>query len=238
MTASTSEQLAKLMAGVELLMLDFDGPICSVFAGVPAPEVANRLRESLRRLGVEITAQLERDDDPLSIYRKGANYGPAVTAELFARLVAAEVGAIASAVPTPGAIDVVKAARATGLKTAVVSNNAAAAVESYLVEHDLEGLIDYVAARRSPEPRLMKPNPAYLIETATELGVPAARCVLVGDSVTDIEAARRAGVRAIGYANKPGKVARLMGAGAYALVTSMADIGRALANRPDEARGK
>ena len=39
-------------------------------------------------------------------------------------------------------------------------------------------------------------------------------CTLVGDSVSDIVAARRAGVASVGYANKPGKHEKLRDAGA------------------------
>jgi beta-phosphoglucomutase-like phosphatase (HAD superfamily) len=74
----------------------------------------------------------------------------------------------------------------------------------------------------------MKPNPEPILTAASGLGVAPAACVLVGDSTTDVEASRAAGVCSIGYANKPGKVERLERAGADAIVTSMADIATAL----------
>jgi phosphoglycolate phosphatase len=54
---------------------------------------------------------------------------------------------------------------------------------------------------------------------------------MVGDSTTDVHAARAAGVRAIGYANKPGKRERLARAGADAIVTDMASLVSALPAR-------
>jgi phosphoglycolate phosphatase-like HAD superfamily hydrolase len=48
----------------------------------------------------------------------------------------------------------------------------------------------------------------------------------VGDSVTDIEAGRAAGVATVGYANKPGKDVDL--AGADAVVTAMAELALAV----------
>lgn len=228
MTASTSDQLAKLLSGVELLMLDFDGPICSVFAGLPAPIVAERLRRSLRQLGVKVTAQLENDPDPLSIYRQSASHGPVVTAALFGRLVAAEVEAVSSAAPTPGALAAIRAARASKRRIAVVSNNAADAVEAYVGQHGLAPYIDHIAARRTSEPNLMKPHPAYVIETTTVLAVAPQRSVLVGDSETDMHAIKRAGGIAIGYANKPGKHDRLSAAGADAILSQMVDLVPAL----------
>jgi phosphoglycolate phosphatase len=48
--------------------------------------------------------------------------------------------------------------------------------------------------------------------------------VLVGDSTTDVAAAEAAGVRVLGFANKPGKDQRLRDAGADALVMSMSEL--------------
>lgn len=214
MTSTTSEQLAKLVSDVTLLMLDFDGPICSVFAGLPASAVAGRLRRSVHELGVEITAKMEFDHDPLSIYRRSAAYGLAITHRIYEDLVAAEVEAAALAAPTPGAVDVMRAARESGRRAAVVSNNAAVAVKVYADRHHLAALIDHIAARRTPDPRLMKPDPSYLVEAATALDVTATECALVGDSVTDVYAAQRAGMIAVGYANKLGKAETLAAAGA------------------------
>jgi hypothetical protein len=74
-TAEASGQLVKLMSRVKLLMLDFDGPICSVFAGLPATIVADQLRDVLRSHRVVITPGLEEDNDPLSIYRRSSVHG-------------------------------------------------------------------------------------------------------------------------------------------------------------------
>jgi len=64
------------------------------------------------------------------------------------------------------------------------------------------------------EPQRMKPNPESVLRAVRQLNGRPGECVLVGDSVTDIEAARRAGVRSIGFANKPSKYLMLLEAGA------------------------
>ena len=46
-------------------------------------------------------------------------------------------------------------------------------------------------------------------------------CALVGDSITDIVAARAAGVASVGYANKPGKHETLRNAGADSVIEDM-----------------
>jgi hypothetical protein len=63
--------------------------------------------------------------------------------------------------------------------------------------------VHHVQGREDTDPRLMKPDPFLLHEAIDALdGVPEA-AVLIGDSTTDIEAARAAGIRVIGYLNKP-----------------------------------
>ena len=55
-----------------------------------------------------------------------------------------------------------------------------------------------------------KPKPGLVLEAAARLGVPADRCVLVGDIGADVEAARSAGARGILVptpATLPGEVA-------------------------------
>ncbi len=80
----------------------------------------------------------------------------------------------------------------------------------------------------------MKPNPYSLTMAARLLGVDVTTCVLVGDSLTDIQAAHAVGSAAIGYANKPGKRQAFTQAGAESVIESMNAIGDAL--RPLESR--
>lgn len=60
------------------------------------------------------------------------------------------------------------------------------------------------------------------------VAVPAVRCTLVGDSLTDLQAARRARSRAIGYANKAGKSELFAAEHPGAITTSMTHLSRAL----------
>ena len=70
----------------------------------------------------------------------------------------------------------------------------------------------------------MKPNPTPILQAVQALGP----LLLVGDSLSDIEGARAAGVRVVGYANRPAKVKPLTVAGADAVITSMRALARAL----------
>lgn len=74
----------------------------------------------------------------------------------------------------------------------------------------------------------MKPSPYPLLEAASRLGKTPGRTVLIGDSVTDIEAARAAATRSIGFANKPAKETSLADAGADEVVLNMMSVTDAL----------
>ena len=82
------------------------------------------------------------------------------------------------------------------------------------------------------DPALLKPSPHLIQQAITGLGAHSADCVLIGDSTTDIQAARLAGIDSIGYANRPGKRDPLTATGALAIVTSLADLVPVLRARP------
>lgn len=130
------------------------------------------------------------------------------------------------AVPTPFGHEVILGAHALGVPVAVVSNNSAVAIEAYLTAHDLAAYVTPIIGRAYADPRRMKPDPGPVLDAVRALGADPASCVLVGDSLSDIEAARAAGVGAIGYANRPWKAAAF--AAADIIITSMGEIAEAL----------
>jgi phosphoglycolate phosphatase-like HAD superfamily hydrolase len=77
----------------------------------------------------------------------------------------------------------------------------------------------------------MKPNPEPILHAVRALGMSPDRTVLVGDSLSDIEGSRVAGVRSIGYANRPAKAAVFRQAGADVVLDSMGAIASALIER-------
>ncbi|MET9631323.1 HAD hydrolase-like protein [Lentzea sp. NPDC006480] len=218
-----------LLATSDALLLDFDGPICSVFAGYPASIVANQLRDVLLHGGhTELPTEVEKTDDPFELFKYAGMLGHDEAHYIEAALRAYEVEAIATAEPTPGAHDLIHGWVAGGRSLAVVSNNSAEAVESYIHRQKLPYQDILIAARESADPQLLKPNP-YLIKSGIgKLGCSSSSSLLVGDSVTDIFAASAANVRSIGYANKPGKRAQLDEAGADAVVESMEKLLRSI----------
>ncbi|MEY9913309.1 phosphoglycolate phosphatase [Catenulispora sp. MAP12-49] len=222
-----NDNLAQVLGRSKHVMFDFDGPVCSVFAGRPAPEVADRLRR-LVQASAKLPTDLLAASDPME-YLHAAPALPTALAEQVRQLFRdEELVAIESAEPTPGAHDAIAECHRAGKVVTVVSNNGADAVEEYLHRHDLARYVSFVSARRSPNPELLKPNPHLLLAAIEATGQQPERSVLIGDSVTDIEAAHAAGVAAIGYANKLGKNETFTAAGAEVIVTHMTELSESL----------
>jgi HAD superfamily hydrolase (TIGR01549 family) len=222
------DRLTEVAEGAEAALLDFDGPICSVFAGKSAPSIAADLRQLILSRGVDLPDELRDQDDPLELFRAATAFAPQLVDTLSSALEAAEVEAAATAETTIGAFDVVRACVATGRALAIVSNNSTAAISTYLGRRDRARYFAAVIGR-GERPELMKPSPIPVVQALQALNVRPSAAVLVGDSTTDIEAAHAAGVPCIGYANKAGKAERLAAAGADAIVTDLSHLAAVLA---------
>jgi HAD superfamily hydrolase (TIGR01549 family) len=222
--------LGAILARTRWLLLDFDGPICSIFAGLPAPQVADQLRKLFT--GHQLPEDVQRTGDPLEVFAYAGTVNPDLAARVEAEMADLEVTAAATAKPTPYIHEVLDACRESARIVAVVSNNGVRAVKAYLDRQSLSDNIRLVVARTSHDPALLKPSP-HLIEKAVHaLDADPAATALVGDSITDIEGAKRTGIDSIGYANKPGKYEHMTQAYAGAVITSMADLALSLRARP------
>ncbi len=224
--------VAQVLSDTGPILLDFDGPVCAVFATLADSTVAAELRRVIEEHNVEIPAHIRASDDPLEVLRFTATTEtPSLVVRVENALCRAELTAVDGATPTPYAREVIVAAHEAGRPIAIVSNNSAPAIERYLTAHRLTRYITTTVGRAHADPSLMKPNPAPIRRAAMAVDGDPTRCVLVGDSTSDIEGARAADVRTIGFANKPGKRARLLRAGADAIIEGtdgMAELARAL----------
>ena len=234
MTAGSApgEAADALLARTRYVLLDFDGPVCDIFAGLPDTIVAGRLRKLITGQDVQIPDEIARTPDPIEVFTYSATISTALAAMVETEMTGQELAAVATARPTPYVHDVVTSCRDTRRLVAVVSNNAERAVRSYLALHGLDDRIELIAARTSPDPAQLKPSPHFIEQAITGLRASPAECVLIGDSTTDIQAANRAGIASIGYANRPGRQMSLTTAGATAVVTSLADLVLPLRARP------
>lgn len=230
MNMTDSQRLAQVLSRTRCLLLDFDGPMCSIFAGCPAAEVAEALRQLIAKRGYQVPDNIRRTDDPLDVLRYTSSIKqPHLTHDVSEALGAMELTAVQSAVPTPSINDVLDAARRTNRTLVIVSNNSTDAVRAYLDRHHLSVYFHAVAGRHNRmDPQQLKPSCHLIGEALTQTNTTSPMATLVGDSTSDIEAARSASIASIGYANRPGKLTDLTAAGADAVVTDMATLARAI----------
>jgi len=226
MTADATDVLSPLLRRAPAILLDFDGPVCKVFADRSATIVADDLRRVLSERGQPVEAA--RGLGPHELLTYAATLGPAEAKAIEDKLERAELTAVATSTPTPGVTEFLDACHRIGKPVAIVSNNNADAIASYLARQQLSHFVEHVEGRDPANSHHMKPHPWTIKRALAQLSVQPSNCVLIGDAVTDLHAAAAADVPAIGYANRPTKVAPLEEAGALAVVTSMIDLVRGL----------
>ncbi|MFF2567832.1 HAD family hydrolase [Streptomyces sp. NPDC058084] len=223
------DRLPDVLANARVVFFDFDGPVCDVFAGLPAPEVAKQLIGLLAAKDVTAGARASKTDDPIEVLRIAHDSGAEVGQEVEQALITAELKAVAVAgPPTAGAREALQLANSSGRAVAVVSNNSAECVQRFLERHGLEGYVARVVGRPTGQPHLMKPNPFPLITAAEQMHMDVSNCTLIGDSLTDIQAAHAAGATVIAFANKPHKAELFAEARADAITDDMQAIADAL----------
>lgn len=219
---TTHMDLTEMLSRTRVLLLDFDGPVCSIFSALPAPAAATRLS----RLIAEHLGEphpMPTDDDPLALLNVVAQLDDAaLLRRVEDELRRTEVEAAQDALPTPHAAEAMQAANAAGHQIAIVSNNSTEAIAVYLKRQALEPYVATVFGRPYAAPNLMKPNPHGLLTTMKAPGVQGNQSVLVDDSVSGMHAAKAAETYSIGFANRPEKAETLAIAGAHAVVEDMA----------------
>ncbi len=219
------------------LLIDFDGPICSLFAGTPTAPIADRLREAITQQGAHLPPSIEGTGNWFEIITFAASVSADLAARIESELTELECAAVATAAPTPHINDVISACRNSARSVAVISNNSEKAVRAYLAAHDLDSQIDLIAARIRCDPAILKPSPYLIEQAASKLGTSASTCVVVGGSPADIQSAKRARALSIGYARASADLECLTAAGADATILSMADLALRLRARVTKPGG-
>jgi HAD superfamily hydrolase (TIGR01509 family) len=111
-----------------------------------------------------------------------------------------------------GVPEVLEAARAAGLRQAVVSNNPQDEVVTILANTGLLPHFDLVAGNDGSG-RAKKPAPDSYLYAAASLGVEAGRCAAVEDSLLGLRAARAAGAYVVAVATGPEFIETLQASG-------------------------
>lgn len=109
----------------------------------------------------------------------------------------------------------------SGALLAVATGKSRAGLDRVLHE---SGTQHYFAATRGADETASKPDPKMLIEIMDHLGVSPQQCLMVGDTVYDLDMAKRAGVRSIGVTYGVHTRAQLQAFDPIALVDSVTEL--------------
>ncbi|MFE5890802.1 HAD family hydrolase [Streptomyces sp. NPDC056462] len=239
MTAETendTERLRELIKRARVVLWDFDGPICRLFAGHSAERVAAELVEWLEGRGLHgLLSEAERDtEDPHAVLRAVDRRHPDsdLVAELEERLTQEELRAVPSAMPTPFADPLIRTWTAVGARLAIATNNSPRVVRSYLDDRHLLDCFRPHIYGRSQDLQYLKPNPRSLHRALNAMGAAPSNALFIGDAPTDCQAAHTAGVPFLGYARNGRKEKQLQDAGATVIVDSLQPVLETLRRAP------
>ncbi|MFJ8807665.1 HAD family hydrolase [Streptomyces sp. NPDC102490] len=227
-----SEGLRELVLGARVVLWDFDGPLCRLFAGYSADRVAGELVAWMEALGLKGLLTEEEQAHPDLHVLLGAfdrrRHQSDLVASFEERLTREELRAVPTAWPTPYADPLIRTWSALGVGLAVTSNNSPRVVSEYLASRGLLGCFAPHVYGRTHDLHLLKPDPYCLNRALDAMGVAPAQALMVGDSASDLTAARRAGVPFLGYGHNERKTTILNQAGAHTVVHSLEPVLRLL----------
>ncbi|MFC9281333.1 HAD family hydrolase [Streptomyces collinus] len=234
-TTNESEKLRELIRSARVVLWDFDGPICRLFARHKAELVAAELVEWLAGRGLHgLLSERERASlDPHVVLRAVDRRHPGsdlVTA-LEERLTQEELRAATSALPTAYADPLIRTWTAVGSRLAITTNNSPRVVRSYLDGRGLTACFAPHIYGRTADLHLLKPDPHCLNRALNAMGAAPGAALMIGDSLSDLDAADRAGVPFLGYARNEEKGKLLREAGAEHVVASLEPVLRELRGR-------
>jgi phosphoglycolate phosphatase len=212
---------AQLLNESSAVLLDFDGPVTPLMPAPANMHAADAARQALAAHGATQPDDLAATSDHLAVIRWTGTHAPDALADVEDACTAAEIESARTCTPTPGAHELLAALHTAATPVVIVSNNAAEPIRVYLERHGLTAYVRDIVGRPRLRPDLMKPEPHTVHRALTIAGADGRSVVLIGDSVSDIEVARVAGVRSIGYAKTRQRGAELRVAGADAVTNSM-----------------
>ncbi|MGW7240680.1 HAD family hydrolase [Streptomyces sp. NPDC054804] len=220
-----AEGLTELIRSARVVLWDFDGPICRLFAGHSAKVVADELVKWLESRGLRgLATENERTalDPQVLLWAVGSRHpGTELVAEFEERLTEEELRATTTAMPTAFADVLIQTWRARGARMAVTTNNSPRVARAYLDDRGLTPCFAPHIYGRTQDLHHLKPDPHCLHRALNAMGAAPETALMIGDSPSDFQAADSAGVPFLGYARNARKAALLTQAGAPCVVGSL-----------------
>lgn len=215
---------------LDAVLFDFDGTLVD-----SAPDFIDALNRLLSERGRPPVAyddfrRLAGDGARRLLERVHETHGDAPAEEELAALVKRLIGYYYEVMtqksrPFPGVLEILESLRAAEVALGVCTNKTDRSTRQLLAHF---GLADHFGAVLCGDTvKAKKPDPLHLEEAMALLGSTAERTVMVGDSATDVKAARAAGVRvvAVEFGYSPVPATEL---GADAVIGHMAELPEAI----------
>lgn len=186
----------------DLVLFDLDGTLVDT-----APDIADAVNAALAEHGLpRVGEHWVRDrigHGTRQLVKQAASGDPEPILQAFHRHYAAHCGRRGRLYPEAAAT--LNTLRNAGVKLALVTNKEEAFARFVLEVHGLDTLFDVKVCGDTLPVR--KPDAAVVQHCLDELRIVAARALLVGDSDTDVRAARNAGIAvwAVGYGYNHGR---------------------------------
>ncbi len=221
--AADSPRLSAPLAGVRAVLFDLDGTLVDAFADITAAvnhglrslglpersieEVRPLVGDGLHALAARCLGERKADLAPrvvellIEYYREH----PADFAHIY-----------------PGGVEVLRALRRHGIRTAILSNKRHEITMRVLDRLGLAPLIDTVAGEGGDLGK--KPDPRGYREVLRRLSLEARESVMVGDGEPDAQVARNVGARFLGVSYGLLPRARLMELGAVAVIDNLGEL--------------
>jgi HAD superfamily hydrolase (TIGR01509 family) len=122
----------------------------------------------------------------------------------------------------PRASDLITKVRESGCKAVLASSAKREELDHYVAMLGIKGMVD--ASTSIDDVETSKPAPDIFSTALAKIGMAAELAIVVGDTPYDIEAASKAGIRAIGVESGPFSADKLKDAGAVAVFADVADL--------------
>jgi len=212
---------------IRAVIFDLDGTL--LIMKLKVREAKERLIQRLKEIGVNI----DRIDPKLSTeeiiletmkeYGFSRNYLMKLVDESY---IPYELQAAEAAELREGVKEVLKELKAVGFKLAVASNSARRGVYLALKNTSIKDLFDVIVTRS--DVNRMKPNGALIAETLRRLNVKPSEAVYIGDTVHDILAARRVGVKSIAISGGAHSISLILNSKPDILIKDIKELPRVL----------
>jgi phosphoglycolate phosphatase len=124
--------------------------------------------------------------------------------------------------PIEGAKDVLKKLKEMGIRIGIATRSCSAYTREALQRTGLMELVDVSLAR--DEVSHSKPDPRHLMQVITTLGVASDAAVFVGDTTTDMQTAKDAGVVFLAFSQQAQGIERLRSAGCKTIMEHLTQL--------------